>query len=193
MNSASNTRLWRFTSVRLKSLPPLFPSHIENIGHSWFRYSTLSVTPQDHRSLSKFHTQTASTIQSFFLAMTLHPAIQRRAQAELDAVVGPDRLPTMADRPRLPYVNALALEVLRSHVVAPTGVPHRVMEDDVYEGYFIPKGSLVLANLWCVVWEGSGVMRALMREKGSCCTTSGRIVGPWSSGRRGSSRRYQRR
>ena len=126
---------------------------------------------------------------AFILAMTLHPSIQTRAQAELDAVVGPDRLPTMADRPRLPYVNALALEVLRSHVVAPTGVPHRVTEDDVYEGYFIPKGSLVLANLWCVVWERIEAMRALMREIGSCCTTSGRIVDPWSSGRRGSSRR----
>ena len=80
--------------------------------------------------------------------MANNPEVQARAQAELDAVVGTDRLPTMADRSSLPYVNALAIEVLRSHAVVPTGAPHRVIEDDVYEGHFIPKGSLVMPILW---------------------------------------------
>ena len=54
----------------------------------------------------------------------------------------------MADRSALPYMNALVSEILRSHVVVPTGAPHRVTEDDVYEGYFIPKGSLIMPILW---------------------------------------------
>lgn len=58
--------------------------------------------------------QTVSAIYSFFLTMTLHPDAQRRAQAEIDAVVGRDRLPTFADREHLPYTEALVQEVFRS-------------------------------------------------------------------------------
>ncbi len=43
----------------------------------------------------------------FFLLMTLHPSIQKKAQAEIDDVVGRDRLPSFEDREGLPYVNAL--------------------------------------------------------------------------------------
>jgi len=58
---------------------------------------------------------------SFFKAMLLWPEIAKKAQAELDSVIGNDRLPTFADRDHLPYVNALALETLRWHSVAPMG------------------------------------------------------------------------
>ncbi len=51
--------------------------------------------------------------------MQLHPDVQRKGQAELDAVVGSDRLPTFADRPNLPYVNAMVKEVLRWNAVVP--------------------------------------------------------------------------
>lgn len=57
--------------------------------------------------------QTVSAIYSFFLAMTLHPDARSRAQAEIDAVVGRDRLPTFADREHLPYTEALVQEVFR--------------------------------------------------------------------------------
>ncbi|KAG1811027.1 cytochrome P450 [Suillus variegatus] len=91
---------------------------------------------------------TVSVIYSFFLAMTLFHDVQKKAQAEIDAVIGPDRLPSFADRGSLPYTEALAKEVLRWNVVAPTGLPHRVTEDDVHDGYFIPKCSLVIPNIW---------------------------------------------
>ncbi|RDB15646.1 hypothetical protein Hypma_004027 [Hypsizygus marmoreus] len=91
---------------------------------------------------------TVSAIYSFFLAMALHPEVLKKAQAEIDAVVGNDRFPTFEDRPRLPYLDALSKEVLRWNVVAPTGVPHRVTKDDIHEGYFIPKGALVIPNVW---------------------------------------------
>ncbi len=53
--------------------------------------------------------------------MLLYPDIQAKAQAEIDAVIGDDRLPRFDDRERLPYVNALALEVSRWHTIGPLG------------------------------------------------------------------------
>jgi len=80
--------------------------------------------------------------------MMAHPEIQRRAQDELDVVVGRFRTPTFADAPNLPYVQAMAKESLRWRPVAPLGVPHSSTEDDWYEGMFIPKGTICFANLW---------------------------------------------
>ncbi|KAG1847833.1 cytochrome P450 [Suillus subalutaceus] len=91
---------------------------------------------------------TVSATYSFFLAMTLFPDVQKKAQAEIDAVVGPDRLPTFADRDSLPYTEALVKEVLRWNVVVPTGFAHCVTEDDIHDGYYIPKGTLIMPNIW---------------------------------------------
>ncbi|KAG1741079.1 cytochrome P450 [Suillus lakei] len=91
---------------------------------------------------------TVSAIYSLFLAMTLFPDAQRKAQAEIDAVVGPDRLPSFVDRDSLPYTEALVKEVLRWNAVVPTAIPHRVTKDDIHDGYYIPKGSLIMPNIW---------------------------------------------
>lgn len=64
--------------------------------------------------------------------MTLYPEAQKKAQLELDKVIGNDRLPEAADRDHLPYVNALLLEVVRWYPVVPLGVAHRLQQDDVY-------------------------------------------------------------
>ncbi|OBZ67814.1 O-methylsterigmatocystin oxidoreductase [Grifola frondosa] len=88
------------------------------------------------------------------LAMLSHPEVQRKAQAELDAVVGPDRLPDFGDRDSLPYVNAIALECFRWQPVAPLGIPHRSMADDVYNGYSIPGGSMIIPNIWAFTRNG---------------------------------------
>ncbi|KAG1753727.1 cytochrome P450 [Suillus paluster] len=93
---------------------------------------------------------TVSIIYSLFLAMTLFPDVQKKAQAEIDAVVGHDRLPSFDDRDSLPYTEALVKELLRWTTVGPTGMPHRVTEDDIHNGYYIPKGSMILANIWSV-------------------------------------------
>ncbi|KAJ3522356.1 hypothetical protein NM688_g8885 [Phlebia brevispora] len=90
---------------------------------------------------------TVSANYSFFLAMTLYPEAQRKAQEEIDRVVGTDRLPVFADRENLPYVEALVQEVFRWNPVVPIGVPHRVLEDDIHAGYFIPKGSIIVPNI----------------------------------------------
>ncbi|KAG2738465.1 cytochrome P450 [Suillus brevipes Sb2] len=85
------------------------------------------------------------------VAITAFPDLQKKAQAEIDAVVGPDRPPSFADRNSLPYIEALVKEVFRWNVVSPTGFPHRVTEDDVHDGYYIPKGSMVLSNIWSML------------------------------------------
>ncbi|KAF8898320.1 cytochrome P450 [Mucidula mucida] len=96
---------------------------------------------------------TVSAQYAFFLAMLLHPEVQKNAQAEIDSVIGSERLPTFGDRQHLPYVNALVTELLRWHNVAPLGVPHRALDDGVINGYFIPKGSIIVANLWQILHD----------------------------------------
>ncbi|KAJ0421554.1 putative cytochrome P450 oxidoreductase OrdA-like protein [Aspergillus carlsbadensis] len=91
---------------------------------------------------------TVSTLLSFFLTMALFPEVQHRAQEEIDRVVGRSRLPRFADRETLPYVDALAKEALRWHPIGPMGLPHRSTADDIYNGYLIPEGSLILPNIW---------------------------------------------
>ncbi|KAK0439110.1 cytochrome P450 [Armillaria borealis] len=85
--------------------------------------------------------QTVAAVYAFFKAMLLFPDVQTKAQAEIDAIVGIDRLPRSDDRERLPYLNALVLEVSRWHTVAPLG-------EMKWNLYFIPKGTLILANIW---------------------------------------------
>lgn len=87
-------------------------------------------------------------MQTFFLAMVLHPEVQRKAQAQLETVVGPHRLPEFEDQKNLPYIHAIVKECLRWQNVFTLGLPHRLMEDDEYNGYHLPKGSIVLGNIW---------------------------------------------
>lgn len=60
-----------------------------------------------------YATQTILSVQSFILAMVMHPEVQRTAHEELDRIVGQDRLPEFADRDSLPYISAIVKEVLR--------------------------------------------------------------------------------
>lgn len=92
-------------------------------------------------------------MQCFFLAMGMFPEVQRRAQEEIDREIGQNRLPTISDRAKLPYIEAVLLETLRWHPISPIPLAHVSEADDMYEGYFIPKGSMMLANVWYVNQE----------------------------------------
>lgn len=94
---------------------------------------------------------TASAMMSFVLAMCLYPEWQTRLQHELDQVVGDERMPTFDDIPQLPIVRAVVKEGLRWRPVAGSGVPHTLIKDDVYQGYFFPAGTNVIASQWYVV------------------------------------------
>ncbi|KLO19235.1 cytochrome P450 [Schizopora paradoxa] len=93
---------------------------------------------------------TVAVTSLFFLLMARNPDIQRRAQEEVDRVVGTDRLPEMSDKESLPFIQRIIKETLRFAPVAPV-VVHSLDEDDVYEGYLIPKGTSVLANIWAIL------------------------------------------
>ncbi|KAG8885350.1 hypothetical protein FRB97_001425 [Tulasnella sp. 331] len=94
----------------------------------------------------------AGTLETFMLAMTLYPEVQAKARSELDKVVG-SRLPTGADKDSTPYLNAILLETLRWHPMAPIGVPHRLMRDDSYKGSLIPAGTIVFVNAWGILHD----------------------------------------
>ncbi|KAI9449499.1 cytochrome P450 [Lactarius psammicola] len=98
---------------------------------------------------------TISTLTTFFLAMTMYPEAQKKAQEEIDTVVGAHRLPTIDDRDRLPYVNGLLKEVLRWGPATPLAGPHRLTRDDEQDGYFIPEGTVVIVNVWGLMRDES--------------------------------------
>ncbi len=89
--------------------------------------------------------QTVSLIQTFFCCMAMHPEVQKKAQEELDLVVGHDRLPTYGDWNYLPYIHAILMECSRWLPVVPISLPRRAIADDYFEGYFIPEGTVVIA------------------------------------------------
>ncbi|TFY66043.1 hypothetical protein EVG20_g5042 [Dentipellis fragilis] len=90
---------------------------------------------------------TSSAMTTAVLCLLRHPEIQHRAQQEIDQVVGHHRLPTYEDRSSLPYVEAIYREALRWHPVLPLSVARAALEDDIYDGYFIPKGTILTANV----------------------------------------------
>ena len=70
----------------------------------------------------------------------LNPDVFQKARADIDRVVGTDRLPTFEDRPKLRYLDYIVEEASRWRPLNPIGVPHKSIADDVYNGMFIPKG-----------------------------------------------------
>ncbi|KAJ7736194.1 cytochrome P450 [Mycena maculata] len=94
---------------------------------------------------------TVSALGTFMLAMTLYPDVQKKAQAATDAVVGQGRLPDFSDN--IPYMDAVVKEVLRWRPVTPLALPHAVTADDIYNGYRIPAGSVVVGNTWAILHD----------------------------------------
>lgn len=92
---------------------------------------------------------TGASLSNFLLGVVRHTTELQKAQAEIDSVVGRDRLPTLADRPKLPYFDALCAEIHRVYPIGHIGLQHVPMEDDIYNNYLIPKGSVIIPNTWC--------------------------------------------
>jgi len=84
------------------------------------------------------------------LAMVLNPKVLKKAQDELDRVVGKDRLPEFSDRDNLPYINSIVKEIIRWNPPLPIGIPNRVIQNDVYRGCLIPAGATVVQNIWAI-------------------------------------------
>ncbi|KAF6756369.1 cytochrome P450 98A3 [Ephemerocybe angulata] len=114
--------------------------------------------------ISAKESMTVSSSWALVFAMAAYPEVQKKAQAEIDLVIGNDRLPTLSDRESLPYVAAIVKEVSRWHSVVPLGLSRASSEDSEYNGYFIPKGTIIMMNTWC----------------GNSCTTPKSSTNQWS-------------
>ncbi|KAH6906697.1 cytochrome P450 [Coprinopsis sp. MPI-PUGE-AT-0042] len=96
---------------------------------------------------------TVSSAHALFIALANYPECQRKAQEELDGTIGTERLPKAADLPHLPYVRALVKELSRWFSVTPLAAPHVSSQDDIYKGYLIPKGTVIMGNTWAIMHD----------------------------------------
>lgn len=96
-------------------------------------------------------TTTASLVNSFFMMASLYPEVTKKAQAEIDAVVGRERIPSLHDRPLLPYTDAMVQEVMRMCPPVSLGLAHLATEDIEFHGYRIPKGTQINPNIWAIL------------------------------------------
>ncbi|KAL1742443.1 cytochrome P450 [Schizophyllum fasciatum] len=128
---------------------------------------------------------TVVTLLNFTLAMLDKPDLQSRAQAHLDEVLGPlrmedrtlGRLPTIEDEQHLPFITALVRESSRYMPVLPVSVPHAYCGDepDVYKGYAIPCGSIVIPNVWSMTHEEAAYPDPYAFKPERFLTADGRI------------------
>eukprot|EP00079_Xenopus_tropicalis_P029601 XP_012825132.1 PREDICTED: cytochrome P450, family 2, subfamily C, polypeptide 8, gene 2 isoform X2 [Xenopus tropicalis] len=96
---------------------------------------------------------TTNTIQFSLLVIITYPHIQAQVQMEIDKVVGPDRLPGIADRAQMPYTNAVIQEIHRFLDLAPLSLPHMATQDTVFRGFRIPKGTTVIPLIGSALWD----------------------------------------
>ncbi|KAF5324171.1 hypothetical protein D9619_011321 [Psilocybe cf. subviscida] len=96
---------------------------------------------------------TLSVVLSSVLALLKHPECLRKAQEELDRVLKPGHLPDFDDEESLPYITAIVKETLRWRDVVPIAIPHTLIAEDEYNGYRLPKGSVIIPNAWAMLHD----------------------------------------
>ncbi|XP_077235719.1 labd-13Z-ene-9,15,16-triol synthase, chloroplastic-like [Tasmannia lanceolata] len=101
---------------------------------------------------------TSTTVEWAMAEMMKHPEIMRRAQEELEEVVGKNNVVEEFHLPKLSYLGAILKEVLRLHPLVPFLIPRRPSQSCAVGGYMIPKGAQVLVNVWALhrdpkAWE----------------------------------------
>uniref|UniRef100_UPI003AABBA8C cytochrome P450 2J2-like n=1 Tax=Centroberyx gerrardi TaxID=166262 RepID=UPI003AABBA8C len=96
---------------------------------------------------------TSTTLQWALVFLIKHPDIQKKVQAEIDRVIGQTRQPTMADRPNMPYTDAVIHEIQRMGNIVPLNALRMAAKDTTLGGYFIPKGTSLMTNLTSVLFD----------------------------------------
>ncbi|XP_078618186.1 steroid 17-alpha-hydroxylase/17,20 lyase-like [Branchiostoma floridae x Branchiostoma japonicum] len=130
------------------------------------------------------------TLRWAILFLATHPEIQEKVAAELDSVVGRDRLPELSDREATPCTEASMHEVMRMGSIAPLSLPHATTVDTTLSGYQIPKGTWIMPNLWALhhdpdTWGDPDVFRPerFLNEDGKPIPKPAALM-PFSAGRR---------
>ncbi|XP_070410180.1 cytochrome P450 2J4 isoform X3 [Nothobranchius furzeri] len=124
-------------------------------------------------------TETTSTTLLWALVFLIkHPEIQEKVQAEVDSVIGSTRLPSMVDRPNLPYTDAVIHEIQRFGNIVPLNGLRTASKDTTLGGYFIPKGTAVLPVLTSVLFDKSEWETPDAFNPGHFLDASGKFVKP---------------
>jgi len=79
--------------------------------------------------------------------LSCHPEVQTEIQTEVEKVAGKAGVVTWEMRERMPYTRAAIMEIQRFADIAPTGLIHKTVCDVSIEGFELPQGTLVMANL----------------------------------------------
>ncbi|KPI96759.1 putative cytochrome P450 303a1 [Papilio xuthus] len=99
-------------------------------------------------------TETTSKSMSFgFSYLVRNQTVQRKAQEEIDRVIGRNRLPTLDDRPNMPYNEAIVHESVRHFMGRTFGVPHRALRNTTLAGYIIPEDTMVVSNFTNILMD----------------------------------------
>ncbi|XP_065199572.1 probable cytochrome P450 303a1 [Planococcus citri] len=135
--------------------------HSQNKGTSFSESQLLAICMDMFMAGSE---TTSKSLGFGFLYMLLYPEVQRKAQEEIDRVVGRERMPTLNDRPNMPYVESIVLESVRVFMGRTFSIPHRALRDTTLQGYHIPKDTMVIANFNGVLmnkrfWDDPEVFR----------------------------------
>lgn len=104
------------------------------------------------------------TLEWAMLNMLNHPEVLRKVRTEIDTKIGFDRLIDEPDTKNLPYLQGIVSETLRLHPVAPTNVPHMTSDDCTLAGYDVPRGTMLLVNVWAMhrdpsIWENAEMFK----------------------------------
>ncbi|CAL4946514.1 unnamed protein product [Urochloa decumbens] len=132
-------------------------------------------------------TETTSTTMEWTMTLLLnHPHVLKKAQEEIDSIVGSDRLVNKNDLPHLPYLHCVINETLRLYPAAPMLLPHEASTDCKIHGYDVPAGSMVLVNAYAInrdpaIWEDPEEFRPERFEHGRA---EGKFMMPFGMGRR---------
>ncbi|KAF8607575.1 cytochrome P450 [Ceratobasidium sp. AG-I] len=92
----------------------------------------------------------AVALLTCIMALVQHPESQKRAQAEIDHISDEATLPRWQDQQSCSFVRSVIKEVLRWRPPNPICVPHKLEQDDHYNGFFLPKDSVVICNAWAI-------------------------------------------
>jgi len=96
---------------------------------------------------------TSQALNNTIVGLLSNPEAIERCHEELDRVIGDDRTPTFEDLAKLPYIWAVVKETMRWRPTTKLGINHYNIEDDWYEGYFIPKRSIIMINQWAIHYD----------------------------------------
>lgn len=135
-------------------------------------------------------TDTSMGTMEWALSLMLNnPSTLEKAQAEIDNIIGKERLLDESDVANLPYLRCIISETLRMFPTGPLLIPHESSEDCVVGGYRVPGGTMLIVNLWAIQndsknWDDPRKFKP-ERFEGLEGTRDGYKLMPFGSGRRG--------